>query len=416
MRMRSENTLLRILLERTFKGLAKYYPFLRKNVELVDGQAVHTTDGLGVEGFEVVKGAVRRWMKKLLPDIDEPSLKLDIPELSKKTQSWMKIGLTALLVTTLWVSLYSLLMFVTPIVWRYAFPNSNHNLHHHPHQPSLSNSPGLHIPGLNINVPPPSHLFPTTTHNFETKLQSFEKNLNATEKYYQKATDHAGAAVDEVLVKTEKLVVDLRHVAFVKFWKGIRVLRPVYWIFGADSHASGDGAMESGKQEAKRLLHVYFEGVENVKKKLDREKRVLNDTLGKLEKRFNGLVRASGRHRTRSWNPLKSHSRSHQTDLYLPKGLEEIKKRYNNQVKLAKEHLFVLYDELEGFMGKFKGEIEGGEVKGWWLVIGELRKLVKGLRGRVGELGELVKESVERVVWEDKERDAIGQEAERDGG
>ncbi|PVH74223.1 hypothetical protein DL98DRAFT_519441, partial [Cadophora sp. DSE1049] len=392
------------------KVLLKYHPFLKRNVALVDGQVVNTDEVLGIEGFEVVKETVGRWMRKMLPDVEVPSKSFDIPDLRKKTWSWMKIGLTALLVTTLWVSLYSLLTFFTPILWQHAFPNSNLNLHHHPHHPSLSNSPGLHIPGLNINIPPPTYLL--STQSFENQLHSFEKNLNTTERYYKKATEHAGAAVEDLLVKTEKLVLDLRHVAFVKFWKGIGVLRPVYWVFGADT--SGASAVDIGKQEVKKLVRIYFEGVEKVARKMEGEKRVLSDALGKLEERFDGLVRASGGSGKGTWNPLKSHSRSHQADLHLPNGLEEVKKRYDKQAKLAKEHLFVLYEELEGFMGKVKGEIEGGDVKGWWLAVGDLRELSKGLRERVEELEELVKESVERVVWEDEEREAVGEEAEKE--
>ena len=146
----------------------------------------------------------------------------------------------------------------------------------------------------------------------------------------------------------------------------------------------------------KRLVHVYLEGMDSVRRKMEGEKRVLSDALGKLDGMLEGLERAGdglGRWRWR-WNPLRSHARSQQANQHVLKSLEDIKNRHDNQGRLAKEHLFVLYEELEVFMAKVKSEIEGVDAKSWWLADGNLRNLAKGLRGRVKELGERIEKDV----------------------
>lgn len=151
---------------------------------------------------------------------------------------------------------------------------------------------------------------------------------------------------------------------------------------------------ELAAQSVKRLVHVYYERMNNVRRKMEGEKRVLSDALEKLDGMFEGLERAGGEVARGRWKPLRSHARSRQAIRHVSRSLEEIKNRYEKQGKLAKEHLFVLYEELEGFMTKVKSEIEGGDAKSWWLAVGNLRDLAKWLRGRVKQLGELVKEAI----------------------
>lgn len=72
-------------------------------------------------------------MRKILPGFHFSSFKQHLPDKRRKAWAWTKIGLTALLVTALWLFLYSLLTTVAPSLWRHAFPNSNlgHSSRHH---------------------------------------------------------------------------------------------------------------------------------------------------------------------------------------------------------------------------------------------------------------------------------------------
>ncbi|CZS95455.1 uncharacterized protein RCO7_05717 [Rhynchosporium graminicola] len=58
-----------------------------------------------------------------------------------------------------------------------------------------------------------------------------------------------------------------------------------------------------------------------------------------------------------------------------------LKMRLEKREALARDRLFVLYDELDGFLGEVEELVGDGEVRGWWRVVWDLRMITASFRG-----------------------------------